>query len=63
VLGVLVKILAAPCKALRLPQRLPARRFVTGAAKAVGIDKRLQQQDRMPELRLPVGGQTLAHQF
>ena len=62
-LGVRVVILASPRKPPRLPQSLPVGRPITGAAKALGIDERLDQEHGMSELLLPVLRQSRARQL
>ena len=55
-LGIEIEILSAALKAWRLARRFPARSFVTRAPKSVRIHKRLHQEHRVAELRLPVAG-------
>src|SRR5919108_6290242 len=63
VLGIDVKILPVPFKALGRPQLLPARCLVTGAPKTLWVHKGLHQQNRMTKGLLPILSQPLTEQL
>jgi hypothetical protein len=62
-LRVEVEVLATPFKPPRPAQRLPVRRSITGAAKTLRIDERLDQEHGLSELVLPVLRQSRARQL
>ena len=61
--GVGVKVLPIPFIALRRPQLLPARRFVTGGAKALRIDEGFRHLHRVTKVFRPIRRQPLANEL
>src|SRR5881628_774521 len=63
VLGVGVEVLPIPLTPLRDPQPFPAGGLVTSAPELLRVYERLDRQNRMSKMLLPIRSQSITSQF
>src|SRR3989442_8071344 len=63
VLGIGVEVLPIPLTTLRGPQAFPAGGLVTSAPELLRVHERLDRQNRMSKMLLPIHSQSITSQF